>query len=175
MDNINIEQWLPIEGFEGRYFISSIGRVRSTSPSARNRFKESILKPRIHNGYYRVALQLNGVRKEESVHRIVASSFISNPDLLPQVNHIDGNKLNNNHLNLEWVTAKNNILHANKLNLIKHAKGSSHSQAKLNDIDVIDIRLRFNNGETQHSISLIYDISITTVHQIVRRKTWTHI
>lgn len=61
-----------------------------------------ILKPEIRNGYYSVGLMKNGKRVHKRIHRLVAEAFISNPDNLPQVNHKDENKLNNEVSNLEW-------------------------------------------------------------------------
>ena len=64
------------------------------------------------NGYEIVPLYFNGMQKAMQVHRLVAMTFIENPDNKPYVNHIDGNKRNNNVSNLEWVTASENIRHA---------------------------------------------------------------
>ena len=116
------EKWRDIAGFEGLYSISSCGRVKSLSritnrsnrhsSFAYNR-KEIILKPIVRsNGYYHVALVKCGSVKQASIHRIVAQAFIENPKGKPQVNHIDGDKLNNALSNLEWCTASENSIHA---------------------------------------------------------------
>lgn len=75
-------------------------------------------------GYRVFKLSVNGKRKIYKHHRVVATLFVPNPDNLPQVNHKDGNKLNNHKDNLEWVNAKNNIHHAHKNGLAtnKHLK-----------------------------------------------------
>lgn len=77
-----------------------------------------------HEGYYFVNISYGSRQKKKciKVHRAVAENFLDNPNQLPQVNHIDGNKLNNNVSNLEWVTAKENIKHAFENNLIKDRK-----------------------------------------------------
>ena len=76
--------------------------------------KEKILKPRLHNnGYYKICLRINNVAKDWLVHRLVATLFIPNPDNLPQVDHIDGNKANNAISNLRWVTAYDNYHNPN--------------------------------------------------------------
>lgn len=118
--------WLPIIGFENEYEVSSDGQVRSVD-RVRNyynsRYKKmcsmklrgKIRKPSLsYDGYAEVHLQKSDSNKSyyARVHRLVASAFIPNPNNLPQVNHKDGNKLNNKVDNLEWVTAENNTRHA---------------------------------------------------------------
>ena len=71
-----------------------------------------LLKPYLYNGYYRVSLCQKGVAKKISIHRLVALHFIKNPNNKPQVNHINGDKLTNTAVNLEWVTCSENHLHA---------------------------------------------------------------
>jgi hypothetical protein len=82
-------------------------------------------------GYFRVQLWSGGFVKHHLVHRLVANAFITNPDGKPQVNHIDGNKKNNNVENLEWVTQSENQIHAYKLGLQKgfHVRGRKISEA----------------------------------------------
>lgn len=107
-----LEEWRPIKGYE-RYEISNQGEVKN---SKTNR----ILKKDSSRKYYEVALSKNGKVKKFSIHRLVAEMFIPNPENKPQVNHKDGNKLNNNVSNLEWVTISENILHSYSNNLQIH-------------------------------------------------------
>lgn len=81
-------------------------------------YSNKILKPDIVGGYEQVSLSINNEVKRFKVHRLVAQLFIPNPEELPQVNHKDGNKRNNNVSNLEWCDAWYNNKHArdNKLN-----------------------------------------------------------
>ena len=98
------EIWKTIKGFEN-YKVSNTGKVYSLA-------KNKVMKPWIiSSGYYAVYLIDREVSKQMLVHRLVALNFIDNPLNKPQVNHIDGDKLNNNVDNLEWTTASENINH----------------------------------------------------------------
>ena len=97
-----IEVWRDIRGYEGLYQVSNLGRVKSIP---RERTKGGILKPlKDTTGYLSVNLYKNGKIKRYKIHRLVANNFL-------EVNHKDGNKLNNNLSNLEYVTRSQNILH----------------------------------------------------------------
>lgn len=102
---MNNELWKSIPGYEGVYEVSNLGRVRN--------FKRgNILKTQINNsGYELVHMNNDGKRKANTVHRLVALSFLPNSDNLPFVNHCDSNKLNNNLSNLEWCTQSQNTKH----------------------------------------------------------------
>ena len=96
------EEWKDIKGYEGLYQVSNKGQVKSTH-------NDIILKPAMNNhGYYWVDLLNHGIRKADTIHRLVAQAFISNPNNYPQVNHKDENKSNNRVDNLEWCTAQYN-------------------------------------------------------------------
>lgn len=109
------EIWKDIQGYEGLYQISNLGRVKSlekiiiTSNNITKRMIEKILKPHLHKGYYSVTLRKDNKSKVYTIHRLVAKAFIPNPDNLPQVNHKDENKANNHVDNLEWCTPQYNI------------------------------------------------------------------
>ena len=115
------EEWRDVVGYEGIYQVSSRGKVKrleyyhNMGDKGYKFFPEKILKSDDHTGYERVVLCVNNSRKTVPVHRLVAIAFIPNPDNLPQVNHIDENKKNNNLYNLEWVTSKENINHGTSL------------------------------------------------------------
>ena len=100
-----MEIWKDIKGYPG-YQISNLGRVWSVK-------SQRCLKPYNSNGYLKIDLfAANGKRKKEYIHRLVAIAFIDNPDGLPQVNHISGNKQNNCVENLEWVDRSKNMYHS---------------------------------------------------------------
>lgn len=113
------EVWKDIVGYEGCYQVNNLGSVRSI---------KKILKPNLtKKGYYHVTLYNNGIPKTFRLHRIVAQHFIENPQNKLEVNHIDGNKINNMVNNLEWNTRVENNRHAidNKL-LILPKKGEGY-------------------------------------------------
>lgn len=105
------EQWKPIEGYEGIYEVSSIGRVRSLDRYDRRGIfrKSQIIKTKRHpEGYRSVSLWSDGKQTPLLVHRLVAQAFLPNPDNLPDVNHKDEDKTNNRADNLEWCTKEYN-------------------------------------------------------------------
>ena len=131
------EIWKDIEGFEGLYQVSNLGRVKSLGNGNSGNSKERILKARKDKyGYLLVHLYKDGKEKHFTVHRLVAKVFIPNPHNLPQVNHKDENKQNNfvwvnedgsvdfEKSNLEWCDGKYNINYGshNQRSAEKHCK-----------------------------------------------------
>lgn len=111
------EIWKTIEGFEGLYEVSNLGRVRSLDRVRKAGYgstaniKGKILTPQCIRGrkYLVVNLYRNEVGKHYLIHRLVATAFIDNPNNLPEINHKDENPSNNNVSNLEWCDRKYNI------------------------------------------------------------------
>lgn len=124
------EIWRDIEGFEGLYQVSNLGRVKSS-------YTNRILKGcKDTDGYLYAGLYKNNIRCCKKIHRLVAQAFIPNAENKPQVNHIDENKTNNNINNLEWMTAKENTNHGTR----------TERMAKMRSIPIIAINLK--NGES---------------------------
>ena len=108
--------WKDIKGYEGIYQISNFGEVmRLMSYDSRNHLRNSkILKQRKNkDGYMVVGLHKNGKETKYLIHRLVAQTYIDNPNELPEVNHIDENKHNNFVSNLEWCNRKYNVNYGN--------------------------------------------------------------
>ena len=111
------EEWRDVVGYEGRYQVSSMGRVKSlerkvTKGDGERTVKERFLKPNVsYGGYLMVALYAGGKRKMLKVHRLVCQAFHDNPDNKSDVNHINEDKADNRACNLEWCTRRENINH----------------------------------------------------------------
>ncbi|MVM35246.1 hypothetical protein GO755_34815 [Spirosoma sp. HMF4905] len=162
--DLAIEIWRPVVGFEGRYQVSSKGRVRSLPQFVKGR----ILKTRIINtGYERTVLYDGATQRHLLVHRLVAMAFIPNPLGLPQVNHKDSNRRNNTWANLEWVTLQENIDHAVKNNPGFGGKPKVTPAHIVNRIisDYYTQPRQF----TIEQLSLTYRLSIDGVKKILRQ------
>ena len=112
---MGVRRWKWIRGYKGLYRVSDDGKVKSvrrwikTRGNGRREILGKVLTPGLsENGYLIVTLYRNNTRSVRLVHRLVAQAFIPNPNNKPEVNHLDNNKQNNRHLNLEWVTEKEN-------------------------------------------------------------------
>ena len=114
-----MEEWRDIKGFEGKYMVSNLGRVKSLKRTVWNKGRgyyitvsEKILKTFDNGyGYLQVALSKDGKDKEYYVHRLVATAFLENPMGYTEVNHIDEDKTNNCVDNLEFCSRSYNINH----------------------------------------------------------------
>lgn len=147
------EIWKDIEGYIGYYQVSNLGRVRSLSRTITTHYKDGRGDVTVHRkgrimkltpngeGYLVVQLSKKDIRERFGVHRLVALTFIrnSNPKKFYMVNHIDGNPLNNNVLNLEWTDNRGNQIHAIETGLNKYVGTNSH-WSKLTEEQVKFIR-----------------------------------
>lgn len=172
--------WKSVKGYEGIYEVSNSGYVRSLDhyPIGRNGNgiqKGRILKTSVSSkGYLQCSLSLEKKRFHTGVHRLVAIAFIENPNNLPQVNHKDGNKLNNNDWNLEWCTNSENQIHAVENGLIEHNYGQKHHMAKLTNVQASEIREKFilNPTRTLQSVADEYNVSLQTIFKIKQNQTY---
>lgn len=165
------EKWKVIEGFS-KYLISNTGRVKNIARLRELKFYDS-------NGYCRIELvDDNNKPKKAYVHRLVALNFIPNPLNKPQVNHIDGNKHNNCADNLEWCTAKENVLHAHRTGLVSldHIKGENSNRSKMTEEKVLLLREMYDSGEfLLRELAEEFNISVPVVWKIAKRETWKDI
>jgi hypothetical protein len=114
-----METWKDIKGYEGIYQISNLGRVKRISNIhwCNLKYRDNYYLKPLDNGkgYLRIKLTVNNKSRRVMLHRLIAEVFIENPNNYPFVNHIDGNKKNNNINNLEWCTQSQNCLHSVKM------------------------------------------------------------
>lgn len=174
------EVWKDIVGFENFYQVSSYGRVRSLdritiSRRSKNHLKGKILSTTLNTkGYPHIRLSKEGKRETFRVHRLVAQTFIPNPDNLEIVNHIDSNKTNNNISNLEWCSEMDNRLHARKI-FNDTAYGEECNLSKLTETQVKEIRTNGKMGMTNEQIGKLYNVSHETIRNVLNGNSWKHI
>ena len=142
------EVWKDIEGYEGSYQVSTLGRIRSLDrvDSAGNRRRGKIMKPtKKKYGYYSISLTIRDKKKEHLVHRLVAKAFIENKEGYPIINHKDENPSNNCVDNLEWCTYKYNANYGKLTPEFRRMKlsGEKHGHRKLSQLQVNEIRGRY--------------------------------
>lgn len=171
-----MEIWKDIINFDGYYQISNLGNVRSLDRVVMSPFKkDKRLKGnemkfgKTPSGYLFVGLKKNGKVKQMYAHRLVAIHFIPNPENKETVNHIDGDKSNNNDWNLEWNTRSENTKHAFNTGLMKNGQDCSFS--KLTNIQVLEIRENKNNIMFK-DLAVIYNVSKSTIGDVFNRKKY---
>lgn len=161
------ELWMPLEEYKG-IKVSSMGRILK---AANKRRKERILSqfPKDRDGYCRCSVQkIDGTWTSQPVHRLVAKAFIPNPLNKGSVNHKDGNRTNNNVDNLEWVTARENVIHSFKFGTRKKYKEVPKNTI-LTDFQVsqIDTLRKFY---TVKQISKLFNIEYQSLKNIIHKK-----
>ena len=187
-----------IKGYEGLYAVTEDGQVWAYPKSKRNEkgmwLKQSVIKKkRVSGKEYKtltVGLYKNNKRKQFLVHRLVAQVFIPNPENKPQINHKDGNPLNNKVLNLEWATQPENIRHAIETGLMDLHSGKQDITRSINGkktgaINSMKSRRMFTFTEAEcirkiheagkkscRAISKVYDCSDKTISNICNYKTY---
>lgn len=161
------EKWKEIEGYNGDYLVSDKGRILSKK---RGRVKYRKLTKDSY-GYYVLVLTNNGKRKHLKVHRIVAETFIENPDLKKSVNHKNGIKTDNRVENLEWMSFRENMIHAYDNNLIKSIEETGVSKITMNEANQIRSILE-QKMCTKKDISACYGISKSNINHIISNRIW---
>ena len=160
------EIWKALEIYNGEYAISNLGRVMSL----KNGIKR-ICNPCVgSSGYPQVTIRFKKKQHTKAVHRLMAVAFGMAADGL-EINHIDGNKCNNNLKNLEICTRSQNMKHAYKIGLITRAS-VINPLVKINMEIANEIRKDVSVGKTYAEVSRKYKISQTQVSRIVNNKRW---
>lgn len=162
--------WKEIEGYEGLYRVGTNGQVKSMERMVDNgrggkmKIQEKILKPTPDgHGYLQVNLSKDGKEKKHKVHRLVGETFLENFENKETINHMDGNKENNNMWNLFWATNKENIAHAheNGLGAGKH----------LSDEEAETVRSMYQaGGITKKELADQFGVSQKTISNVIHRK-----
>lgn len=153
-----------IPNFEGYYSVNESGQIFTDKTGYEK-------KKQIYFGYENVGLWAKGVNKTIRVHRAVALAFIPNPENKPDINHIDGNKINNHVSNLEWCTKKENNQHSRRLGLQKTLYGERTSAAKLSNVQVLAIKDAISKGFKNKQIASYFRVDPSTISHIKIGKT----
>ena len=194
MEQFIDEIWKPIEE-NPVYLVSNYGRVRTIDHpvwcKVNNSYsirKGRFCTPTNNNSkrYWRVGIQINNRQKHLAIHRLVAKAFIPNPDNLPQINHIDGDKNNNKVSNLEWCNNGYNQAHTWKNSLKDITKMSEHSSLRKLTVEQVrfikeeyskvDTSIRGNKMNFARKMQIKFNLkSVSTILWIVNGGTNKHI
>ena len=177
---MNFMKRLPVVGYENSYEVTEDGRVFAVARIVQGtdgtiypfKAKEKSVNPNVRVQYPQVNLWKNNQSKWVYVHRLVAEAFIPNPDNLPEVNHIDGNRLNNHVSNLEWTSRSGNMQHSWDTGLRKNAINKRKQ-------DWEDWMWRVIDGESyaQLSTDTPYKVPFlsTTIRKLARQQNVEHL
>jgi len=189
------EIWRDIPGYNGVYQASTLGRILTRN--WKNKGITVEMMPALDaSGYLRTVFvnPITGVHKTIKVHRIVASTFIPNPDIKPEINHLNGIKDDNKIMNLEWVTHRENFDHSVDNNMqpalfssaeenryyravldgrCEKVQGSKVGTSKLTEKDVIEIRAKFKPRiYTREMLANEYGVKPSCIKDVVNRRSW---
>lgn len=170
-----MEIWKDIADYIGLYQVSNRGRVKSLPRNGTSKYEKILTPHKDSNGYYNVSLSKSGKRKVAYVHRLVAETFLPNPDNLPDVYHIDGDPANNDITNLYWCTHQFIIDQLKLIGKLKDYSGTNSPNTKLTDDDVNFIRAVYIKGDTNLGLTALskqFNVSKSTISYIVNNKTY---
>lgn len=166
-----------MDKIDKKYIVYKNGTIK-------NKEKNVMIAQRLDKYGYLVAniKMTSGLIKTKKIHRLVAEAFLKNPENKPQVNHIDGNKTNNNVENLEWCTAKENIKHSFEFKLRKNQIGENHFLNVIKEKEVIKIcellekkYTPFMIKEEMKEITIEEKSFLGIINDIKRKRNWIHI
>lgn len=166
---IPTNNWHKVAGYEGLYWVDSTGKIKNPK-----RIRTNVVGK---NGYVYVDLYKNNIRKKVLVHRLVAQTFLPNPNNYPNVCHKDDNPLNNTVDNLFWGTQKMNVVDmmTKKRNGYTAHTGESNGFARLSSDSVISVKKMLSDGIPCSEIAKIFNVDRTTISSIKRGITWRHL
>lgn len=170
-----------VPGYEGFYQITKSGIIKSLPKLLKAKLGSTALRKEKNlrgnlgkNGYRITCFTKDGIKKYLKVHRLLAITFIPNPDNLPHINHINGIKTDNNLENLEWITLENNAHHAREIGLYRGLNGEQNTMAILTDEIVKEIY----ENKCSHSIKELaqkYKVTRSNITCIRNGNSWSHI
>lgn len=171
------EIWKDLIGYNGQYKISNLGKVVSVNRMIWNHLRfvprsGKTLKHILLKGYPAVRVSSGGKTKTPYVHRIIADHFIPNPLSKPEVNHINGNKLDYSLSNLEWCTHKENCIHAHTTGLCD-SRGECSGRAKYTLKQILN--LKRCNLTNLKELCIKYSVSVEYAREIRGGRRWAHI
>ncbi len=181
---MQIEQWVDLENYEGKYMISDFGRIKIPERISRRKdlkdqhvIPEKILKPKTTKcGYKSITLYINSTPKSYLLHRLIAKQFIVNVNNLPQINHKDGDKTNNHISNLEWVTASINMQYAFDTKLKHGYSGEKNPMSKYSNEFITNIWNDIqDNILCGAQIADKYKVNRVLVSEIKHGKKWANL
>lgn len=182
--------WKDVVGFEGFYKVSENGDILSLARvdtyicrgnlTKRNRSEKKLTHKVNDKGYatYHLRDASRDIEAWPTAHRLVATAFIPNPENKPQINHKDGNKLNNHYLNLEWCTAQENTQHAYDNGLAKSViykftkRLEDSPQTKLKNVDIPVIKQLRLDGWTYDAIAKKFGVGLSSIFKICKGQSW---
>lgn len=171
VEELATEEWRDVVGYEGIYSVSNLGRVKRVQGTRRER----ILRPDQSAAYYRVDLSKNNRHRKESIHTLVAQSFIGARPTGNEVNHKDANKRNNRLSNLEYLSKHEHTADQWEKGQQPNFGEAVHT-SRLTTEDVLTMRKeRAEIGTTYRAFAMRYGISFWHVRCIIKRKAWKHI
>lgn len=173
------EEWRDIPNYEGLYQVSSFGRVKSLQRTVEHlRCGKKTVGERIRklykqaNGYIRLDLSKNHIKEIWTLHVLVGSVFIENPEGKPTVNHKWGIKSDNKVSGLEWATWKEQDDHARRTGLKISLKGEQIANSKLSNSDVLSI---FNSSDSIQILAKRFNVKDHAIWDIKRGNSWRHL
>lgn len=159
------ENWKPVPGYESRYEVSDLGRVKSLKGTPK------ILRPGLRRGYPSVVLAVNTVKRNRTVHTLVMEAFVGPPPEGHEVSHEDGDRANPRLGNLKHVTHREN-----QQRMVQHGmslKGEKHHKTRLTEAQVREVRDAPSKGVM--ALGRKHGMRRDVVDQIRSRRTWKHL